>query len=329
MSRSATAIFDDPFPYQNALQGGVVEVFPVARGNFYAKMTQIDFGRLWMTSAREELSRVAHSALSAKRVFISFLTDANQLPAHYCGLEVSSKQIVVGVPGSTRHVQIHGPCRWSGMSITPDDLSAASSALIGRELWPGTVTHLVHPHPANMARLVRLHEAARKLVETAPEILGHPEVVNALEQELIDAMVRCLAEDTKVHVSSGWRHHSEIIKRFEEVVAVNSDRPLHVSAICTATGASERVLQNSCQEHLGMGPIRYLRLRRLHLARRALSCADPASTTVTQIATRYGFWELSRFAVFYQGLFGEPPSVTLLSRPCCVATVEPLQKFFL
>jgi AraC-like DNA-binding protein len=60
-----------------------------------------------------------------------------------------------------------------------------------------------------------------------------------------------------------------------------------------------------------MGPIRYLWLRRMHLARRELCLADPATTTVTQIATRFGFWELGRFAVSYRRLFGEPPSVSL------------------
>ena len=48
-----------------------------------------------------------------------------------------------------------------------------------------------------------------------------------------------------------------------------------------------------------------------HLARRALAHADPAKTTVTNVATGYGFWELGRFSVAYRKLFGEAPSTTL------------------
>jgi AraC-like DNA-binding protein len=66
-----------------------------------------------------------------------------------------------------------------------------------------------------------------------------------------------------------------------------------------------------CQEHLGMAPKRYLMLRRMHLARGALRRAEADATSVTAVATRCGFWELGRFAVEYQALFGEPPSATL------------------
>ena len=60
-----------------------------------------------------------------------------------------------------------------------------------------------------------------------------------------------------------------------------------------------------------MGPKHYLLLRRMHLARHALRNATPEATTVTDVATQYGFWQLGRFAVEYQSLFGESPSATL------------------
>src|SRR5262245_47283577 len=161
-----------------------------------------------------------------------------------------------------------------------------------------------------MARLVLLYAATMKLAQ-APEILTQPEVSNALEHELIHAMVTCLLDDTRVDISAGWRHHSEIIIRFEEYLAANCDQPLYLPQICSATKASERTLRLCCQEHLGMGPLKYLWLRRMHLARRALIQQDPATANVTQIATQYGFGHLGRFAVSYLRIFGESPSLTL------------------
>jgi AraC-like DNA-binding protein len=64
-----------------------------------------------------------------------------------------------------------------------------------------------------------------------------------------------------------------------------------------------------------MSPKRYLWMRRMNLARRALRSADLEYTTVTEVATKYGFWELGRFSVTYRSLFGEPPSAALRRPP--------------
>ena len=64
-----------------------------------------------------------------------------------------------------------------------------------------------------------------------------------------------------------------------------------------------------------MSPHRYLLLRRMNLARRALTVADPTATTVAAIANDHGFGELGRFAISYRELFGEVPSVTLRRAP--------------
>ncbi|SCB54958.1 Helix-turn-helix domain-containing protein, partial [Bradyrhizobium shewense] len=84
-----------------------------------------------------------------------------------------------------------------------------------------------------------------------------------------------------------------------------------LTEICAAIGVAERTLRASCEEHLGMGPIRFLTLRRMHLVHRALLSAVPSTSTVTRIATDHGFCELGRFAVAYRAAFGESPSETL------------------
>jgi AraC-like DNA-binding protein len=125
----------------------------------------------------------------------------------------------------------------------------------------------------------------------------------------------CLSESETVQMGWGVLRHTTIVARFEDMLAANYDRPLHLAEICAAIGASERTLRISCMEHLGMGPIRYLWLRRMHLTHRALISAVPGTSTVTKIATDNGFWELGRFAVEYRALFGEAPSETLRRLP--------------
>jgi len=131
----------------------------------------------------------------------------------------------------------------------------------------------------------------------------------------MDPPSRCDSATLPLGTGDGARRRFAIVARFEQFLAANHDRVLYLAEICAAVGTSERTLRNCCHEHLGMGPIRYLWLRRMQLARHALLEADRTDATVTAIATEYGFWELGRFAAEYRTLFGESPSATLRHLP--------------
>ena len=125
----------------------------------------------------------------------------------------------------------------------------------------------------------------------------------------------CLGNNEAREDSVAQRQHELIMRRFRRVVEENPGTPLYIPELCKAIGVSERTLRICCQEQLGVGPKRYLLFHRLHLARRALRKGLPDTTTVTETATRYGFWHFGRFAGEYQSLFGEPPSSTLHRPP--------------
>jgi AraC-like DNA-binding protein len=102
---------------------------------------------------------------------------------------------------------------------------------------------------------------------------------------------------------------------FARLIAEAPDRMLSLVDVCARIGVAERTLRACCHDFLGLGPSRYLMLRRMSLARLALRTGDPAATRVTDIALSYGFAELGRFAVAYKALFGESPSATLRRPP--------------
>ncbi len=310
MPSSTIQSFSDPYPYQAAIRGAQLEVLPTEKEDFRAELTKIDLHRLWMQRGDESLPRVFHGAVSPQRAVIGFLTDSDQPECRHCGTNVSPGDVIVD-DQNQMHRQTGASCRWGSMSLTPDDLAAAGEALVGRQVMRPACTIIIRPPSALMSRLLGLHEAAGQLAKTAPDILANPEVARALENELTHAMIMCLTENTSVERSIATQRHSVIMARLEEFLAAHEAIPLYVAEICTAIGVSERTLRACCQEYLGMGPMKYLWLRRMHLVRRALVEARPATSTVTRVAADYGFWELGRFAVEYRARFGESPLATL------------------
>src|SRR5262249_58709224 len=121
---------------------------------------------------------------------------------------------------------------------------------------------------------------------------GGAEVARALEETLIRVMIHCLSEGQGIEVGSAYWRHATVMRRLENFLEANPDCTLHLTDLCAAAGASDRTLRILCQEHLGMSPTRYLWLRRMHLARRALRMARPATATRPRISARYAFLEL-------------------------------------
>ena len=84
-----------------------------------------------------------------------------------------------------------------------------------------------------------------------------------------------------------------------------------ITDLCREFSVSERTLQYGFQSYVGVSPQAYLRLCRLNRVRAALSQPATAETKVTEVATRFGFFHLGKFAQIYRLHFGETPSKTL------------------
>src|SRR5262249_34109612 len=147
-----------------------------------------------------------------------------------------------------------------------------------------------------MDRLLAFHGRATWLARTAPETLKHPEVARVLEQALIHVMVRCWSAGTSVEPRASVRRHSAIIARLEDLLAENNGSSICRAEICPALGVSERILRICCHGQLGLGPVRFLWLRRMHFARRALTRADSALPRLQPIMAS-GSWGAFRCSI--------------------------------
>jgi methylphosphotriester-DNA--protein-cysteine methyltransferase len=314
MPSSAVHTFTDPGDYAAAIRATTIDLTVMERGHFIGKRVRIDLHRLWMQRLSESLPRTLHSAFVTERAIVTFRTQPGPRLL-WSGVELQPSNIIRHNEGENAFQHSSGPVSWGAMSLPVEDIVSVGAAIAGLDLMPPKDPLILTPLPSAIAKLQRLHAAAGNLAENAPEIIANPDAAYGLEQALIEALVGCLHSREGRENSSAQGQHAIVMRRFRRVVEENPEQPLYISGVCKAIRVSERTLRMCCQEHLRMGPKRYLLLRRMHLAQQALRRAAPDATSVTDIATRFGFWQLGRFAVEYQSLFGEAPSATLRQLP--------------
>ncbi len=96
-----------------------------------------------------------------------------------------------------------------------------------------------------------------------------------------------------------------------EFIQAHAHEPLTVADIATAAGLSIRGIQESFQRAFERSPMTYLREVRLGRVRDELVVLDPHATSVADVARRWGFAHMGRFASVYAARFGEYPRETL------------------
>jgi transcriptional regulator GlxA family with amidase domain len=107
------------------------------------------------------------------------------------------------------------------------------------------------------------------------------------------------------------QQHRDIVVRIEDIARANLGEPLHLLDLCKSASVTEHSVRNAFRHVYGATPCRHLREFRMREARKALLAPGPKDRTVTDVAMRFGFFEIGRFAVRYRLTFGESPSTTL------------------
>lgn len=100
------------------------------------------------------------------------------------------------------------------------------------------------------------------------------------------------------------------LKRVEDYIESNWNRPILVEDLVEVAGVSARSLYNSFEKTHGCPPMMFVKRVRLARARELLTKGDEA-TSVVGVALACGFSNLGHFAKDYRSAFGELPSSTL------------------
>ena len=142
-------------------------------------------------------------------------------------------------------------------------------------------------------------------------LLDRPQIA-ARWQNLLLSGLALTVEHPYSHEPAARRPRT--VKRALDAMHADPSRPYTAGDLAGIAGVGVRVLQESFKRHVGMSPMTYLRRLRLDGVHAELSQADPWQVSVSDVAARWGFAHLGRFAGAYRARFGVSPSQTLRDR---------------
>ncbi|MCP4768741.1 MAG: AraC family transcriptional regulator [Gammaproteobacteria bacterium] len=131
-----------------------------------------------------------------------------------------------------------------------------------------------------------------------------------LEDDLLESFLQ-LIEINPATTRQVTFPSSPEVNNIEDYICANLDTAITRDDLAAEAGTSIRSLSRAFEKKYGLGPMAFVRQRRLDACFAQLRGSEREATTVTEVAMLYGFWHMGKFAIAYRQTFGELPSATL------------------
>jgi AraC family ethanolamine operon transcriptional activator len=311
-SASFSEQFEDPEAVVDALRPRVRGIEPHSR-RFRYRLEKLELNGLTLVrEAFEEGASLCGVPAPGTRS-LGLLSQRGERLALCLGRELESGSMLVTQDGQEWSAVVPKASRYHNLVFDPVVVAAlietTRGAPIRLDLPQGQVV-LEGPHGARL-RLAAVLDATW----TQLHLLGASHLpggaVDQIREAVLDALAPVLISMRRIR--PGTSSTSRRARAVEMAIAhaeARSSGVVGVASLCRVAGVSRRTLEYAFREIVGLGPASYLKLRRLESARRELEISHP-SETVTSVALRWGFIDMSQFAHDYRRQFGELPSETL------------------
>ena len=227
------------------------------------------------------------------------------------GRSIDTSYVQVWVPGKEMDYIMNGPLLTLEIGV--------DMHLVETLGWKPRGEPLRKTSEKSLSRLIWTCRRASSAVRGKTEYALTPHKVAETEQWrdlVLDAIEPVLqpwlseSETESVLPAYDTRHY-RLVKHADDFFnSLGCDSSFEVSSLAESLGVPRRTLFHAYKKLLGIGPRRYLEIKRLHTLRFRLRHAT-SDATVTSIATELGFTNLGRLAALYRHQFGENPSETL------------------
>ncbi len=224
------------------------------------------------------------------------------------GREIDSSDAQVWMPDKEMDLILNGP------NLTLD--IGVEQSLVKEMGWTfaGDPLRKVSEKPLN--KLIQNCSRASDIVRSmqiSPEQTAEAKI-EILRDGILKDLVPVLApwqSSTKGDDLSATRNYQLVRTADEFFHTVGIQESFEVDMLADWLRVPKRTVFHAFNKLLGVGPRRYLEIKRLHTLRARLRKSSYTSDTVSSLATELGFTDMGRLATIYQHHFGEKPSETL------------------
>ena len=294
------------------IRGASTEFIQRAPGAFTGEFTSVFLETGAVQFAQVGLPYLCRGTSSGDRLM--FILHLKPQDEYVWKGQVLDRRAMMFLPPRTEHQSITPPdSYWALLTFERAHVEEALASPDGAgSMLNSDTSRVLLPETESFEGLRRRLKAIHAAVRLDPSFLDVSQARRGVEESILLALVQALASASRVRPKDySVATHARVARQVEAYLSTTLGEPLYLGDLCAVAGVGERTLRYVFQERFGMSPVRYLKLRRLHQARRALRRADPDLNTVQSIANHCGIWHLGRFAQEYRTLFNEQPLETL------------------
>ena len=318
-SKQAVPI-NGPEDLRETTRGSDVEVVQLRPGKLQGAITHIGIGNLGVSLGRFNSEVRARGPLHQERVVLGTMLATAGRALHWWK-DVRPGDVAVFPPCVEADAIYGGGGVYVLVSVTLPELS---SMLVGEDrladpaFWSAKRLCQINPHMGDEIR--RRFKGIMSDLErraNAPSA----QAADFLRRSIIEGFVVSLASTLPPDRGQSCYTGARLVREAEDYADAAGERPIHVSELCNSLKVSRRSLHRAFADTLGMGPVAYLRCRRLSTIQSILRRSEPASICIGDLAFEHGFPESGRFAAYYHAQFGEMPSETCRSKSAGIRIV--------
>lgn len=296
-----------------AIQGSHVEVMQLGRGKFRGQLSHVGIGDFSLSIGSFTAGVRTQRVSSDDKLVIGMLLNSMDRVTHW-SFDMRPADVLIMPPSTEHDGSFHGAASYAAIRFDQAEVASlfkGDPRLSDPATWC-TKNHYRTDSAIGMAATRRLPLIVSRLAQLQDTLADN--AADFWKRSIIDAItgpiVHSLAPDTRGTFPSAM----QLVRSAEEYLEDAGPQPVHISEICAVLNVSRRTLHRAFFDFLGVGPVTFLRQKRLCAIHSILKDSNPATVTVAEVAMQQGFVELGRFSHYYHSLFGEYPSETLGSR---------------